>query len=50
MKWQLFALFGFGLAFAAGLVISISSMLALKIGDGLVAAWRWFFGPARARR
>src|SRR4051812_27642323 len=50
MTWQLSLVFMFVVAFAAGLVISISAMLALKIGDGIIAAWRWAFGQARARQ
>ncbi len=49
MSWQLSLVFLFTIAFAAGLVISISAMLALKIVDAVIAACRWLFGRERAR-
>lgn len=44
MTWQLLGGIGFGCAFAAGLVISTSSVLALKIGAAAISAWRWCWG------
>lgn len=46
MTWQLAALMGFAALFAASLLISISAMLALKIGDAIARAWRWCWGRA----
>ena len=41
MTWREFLLLLIAALFASSLVISISSMLALKVGDAIIAAWRW---------
>lgn len=40
MTWKILALLIFAGLFAAGLLVSISSMLALKISGAIVDAWR----------
>ena len=40
MTWQIALLLAFAGLFAAGLVMATSSMLALKIGDVVIGAYR----------
>ncbi|MBN8987440.1 MAG: hypothetical protein J0H42_04290 [Rhizobiales bacterium] len=44
MTWQIAALLVICGMLAAGMLLSISAMLALRIGDAVISAWRWCWG------
>lgn len=48
MSWQLSIVFLFIAAFACGLLLAISGMLALRIVSAIAGACRWLFARARA--